>query len=144
MHRTKENHHSSRGLKYYLRSPFSLLMAWWEKYLKSLTRFLWMCSAKVTTTNHTKTILLGLSLRKCCYYYYRNCVLPPNHLSVNAIWEEKETTTVFKQKRTFYLLSPVALRPMVEGNYQKICHRFLCSSWFCFNIFIYLFGCVRS
>ena len=58
---------------------------WWhdEENIKSLTRFLWICSAKVATTNHTKTILLGLSLRKCCYYYSRNYLCIASQQSVN-------------------------------------------------------------
>ena len=89
-HRTKENHHSSRGLNRSSSSRSITLLDlhfhfWWcdEKNIKSLTRFLWICSAKVTTTNHTKTILLGLSLRKCCYYYSRNylCIASQQSLS---------------------------------------------------------------
>ena len=52
--------------------------------------------------------------------------MPLSSVSADALLEEKEITCVFKQMCNIHLLSPVALRSIVEEYRQNIGYGFFC------------------
>lgn len=124
--RTKENHYCSRGPR---QCHYIFTFEGMVRKILQICHDFYGCVKFVKTLLHKKPILLGFHLRKWirCYYHSKLfIVLPLSSVSADALLEEKEITCVFKQMCNIHLLSPVALRSIVEEYRQNIGYGFFC------------------